>query len=410
MPAPIVALEVGTSKVVALVGEKREDGHIMITGMGEYPSSGLRKGEVIDYENAVVCTRGAIQAAEESGRVNIRQVYLAVSGGHIQSLTNRGITPVRGPAQEITQEDVDNVMDLAGSISLPHDREVLHSLCKHFGVDDQERVANPVGLEGARLCVDMLILHGVRNLLRNTVKVARGLQVDVADVAFAGLCSALAVVTPEQKRSGVLVIDLGGGTTDYFAYADNVVATAGCLGIGGDHVTNDIALAFNIPISQAESLKRRSGSALIDPLVMSQRVKIPAEMGFTGRSVSVKALHSVMNARLSETFHLIRAETEERGVLHQFGGGVILTGGGAHMSGIVELAEKELGLPCTIGKPVHVSGLSAARDRPQYASVVGMVEYGFRTMDEDQGVSIVPPWVKGLFRSRAREERPGGSR
>lgn len=404
MAAPVVALEISTSKVVALVGEKREDGHIMITGMGEYPSSGLRKAEVVDYENAVVCTRGAIQAAEESARVNIRQVYLTVSGGHIQSLTNRGNMPVHRAAEEITQEDIESVIDIAGSISLPHDREVLHSLCQYFGVDDQQRVANPVGLEGARLSVDMLILHGVRNLLRNTVKVVRALQVDVADVAFAGLCSALAVVTPEQKRSGVLVIDLGGGATDYFAYADNVVATAGCLGIGGDHVTNDIALAFNVPISQAESLKRRSGSALIDPLVMSKRVKIPPEMGFTGRSVSLKALHSVINARLSETLHLVRAEVEACGVLHQLGGGVILTGGGAYMAGIVELAEQELGLPCAIGKPVHVSGLSAVRDRPQYASVVGMVEYGFRTMSDDTGVSIVPPWLKGLFKVRAKEE------
>lgn len=401
---PIVALEIGTSKIVALVGDQREDGHLMITGMGEYPSSGLRKAEVKDYENAVVCVRGAIQAAEKSARVSIGQIYLTVSGGHIQSLTNRGGMPLHSQNAEITEEDVDQVIELAEALSLPPDTELLHSLCQHFCVDDQERIAQPIGMEGVRLAVDMLLLYGVRNILRNTIKTVRDLSVDVLDVAFSGLCSALAVVTPEQKQAGVVVIDLGGGTSDYFAYADNVAAAAGCLGIGGDHVTNDIALAFNIPISQAENLKRRSGSALVDPLVMSKRIKIPAEVGFSGRAVSVKSLHTVMNARMSETFQLLRAELEERGIIHQVGAGVILTGGGAHMDSVAELAQSELSLPCTIGKPARTSGLQAVSDRPQYAAVVGMLDYAFRT-NQQESMTIMPPWIRNLWRSRARDQK-----
>ena len=268
---PVVGLEIGTSKVIALVGEMREDGHVMITGMGERSSLGVRKGEIVDLENAVACTRGALEDAEESGRVSIRQVLLAVSGGHIQSMVNRGAVPVMDEDGEIMQEDVDQVMDVARAVNLPPEREVLHTICQHFCVDDQERVTRPEGMEGAKLALDMLVLHGVRNLLRNTVKVVRSIPMTVQDVTFSGLCSALAALTPEQKKSGAVVIDLGAGTTDYIAYAGNVVAAAGALGVGGDHVTNDIAVAFSIPLTQAENLKHESASATVGSVGCSSR-------------------------------------------------------------------------------------------------------------------------------------------
>ena len=255
-----------------LVGEMREDGHVMITGMGERPSVGVRKGEVIDLENAVACTRGALEQAEESSGVTIRQVHLAISGGHIQSIVNRGIAPVLDADGGITQEDIDQVMEVARALNLPPDREILHSICQHFCVDDQEHVIRPEGMAGAKLAVDMLILHGVRSLLRNSVKVVRSIPLDVQDVAFSGLCSALSVLTPEQKKSGALVIDMGAGTTGYLAYAGNVVAAAGALGVGGDHITNDIAIAFGVPLSQAETLKRESGSAVVSAVGAAQRV------------------------------------------------------------------------------------------------------------------------------------------
>jgi len=394
---PIVALEIGTSKVIALVGEIREDGHVMVTGMGEHPSTGVRKGEIIDLENAVVCVRSVLEMAEESGKVAIRQVHLAVSGGHIQNLVNRGTVPVLDKDGEITEEDVEQVMDVARAVNLSPDREILHTICQHFRIDDQERVIRPEGMEGAKLSLDMLVLHGVRSRLRNTVRVARSVPIDVQDVAFSGLCSALSVLTPEQKKSGLVVIDLGGGTTDYLAYAGDVVASAGALGVGGDHITNDIALSFNIPTFQAERLKRESGCAVVDASSVSQKVALPAEVGFPGCTVSLKALHTVINARVDEIFGMIKKRLEKDAILHHVGAGTVLTGGGAHLKRVSQLAEEMFDLPCSVGRPRNVSGLATASEGPEYAACSGLVQYGFKTQVGQRQASPLRNLLKGLF-------------
>jgi len=393
--SPIVAVEIGTSKVVALVGELREDGHVVITGMGEAASSGVRKGEIVDLENAAVCVRSVLGMAEQSGNVYIRQVYLAVSGGHIQSVINRGTVPVLDRRVGITSEDVEQVMEVARAVNLAPDREILHTICRHYCIDDQERVLKPVGMDGAKLSLDVLVVHGVRTRINNTVRVIKNLPVAVQDVAFSGLCSALAVLRTEQKKSGVVVIDLGGGTTNYLAYADGVVAAAGALGVGGDHITNDVALAFNIPTSQAETLKRGSGSALVQATGSSPRVTLPPEVGFPGRTVSVKALQTVIHARVQEILTMIFRRLEREALLHQIGAGVVLTGGGAHLKGMVELAEQVFGLPCSIGTPINVNGLASVTGRPEYATCCGLVLYGFKTSAERPGGSS---FFRGLWR------------
>ncbi len=192
------------------------------------------------------------------------------------------------------------------------------------------------------------------------------------------LCSALAVLTTEQKAGGVIVIDLGGGTTDYVAYADNVVAAAGALGVGGDHITNDIALAFNIPLSHAENLKRESGNAVIDSSSTGQKISVPADVGFPGRAISLRSLHTVMNLRVDEILRMIRKHLANQDILHNVGAGVVLTGGGAHMRGVVSLTERIFGLPCMIGRPRGVSGLMAVTETPEFATCIGMVQYGFK--------------------------------
>ena len=398
---PIVALEIGTTKTVALVGEMRDDGNIMVTGMGEHPTTGVRKGEVTDLENALVCARAALHAAEESGQVTIRQVHLALSGGHIQSLVNRGSAPVLDPNGEITDEDVNQVMNIARAINLPPDREVLHTICQEFYIDDQEKVVRPEGLEGAKLSVDMLALFGVRVRLRNTVKVVRSVPMGVQDVAFSGLCSALAVLTPEQKEAGVLLIDLGGGTTDYVAYATNTLAAAGALGIGGDHVTNDVAMAFSIPVRQAEALKRESGSAVIDLSARSRRISLPSEVGFSAKTISLHALQTVVHARMDEILCMIRTRIEPENLLHHIGAGVVLTGGGARMKEITTLAEKIFGLPCSVGAPRGVSGLAAAIAGPEYATPIGLVRYGFKAAAQAAPQSLLDSWWKKVFGARS---------
>jgi cell division protein FtsA len=301
-------------------------------------------------------------------------VHLTLSGAHIQSLVYRGNIPVLNPAEGITDEDVEQVTDVARAVNLPTDRQVLHSIGQIFYVDG-ERVGRPLGFEGAALALDMLILHAKSSHVRNSVKLLRAIPMDVADVAFSGLCSALAVLTPEQKEGGALVIDFGGGTTTYVAYAAGIFAAAGALGIGGDHVTNDIALAFNIPRAQAERLKREAGGAIAEDAARGQRVTLPAEVGYPSHSVSLAGLHNVMHLRIAETLQLILRDIERQGLLHQIGAGVVLTGGGAHTKGLIKLVERVFRTPCMVGHPKGFSGLAAATEHPEYTAAAGLIRY-----------------------------------
>ncbi len=394
---PIVALEIGTYKTVAVVGEVREGNHILITGIGKHPSKGVRKGEIIDLENAVICARSAIEGAEESSEVAIRQVHLALSGGHMESFVNRGSVPVLDQDGEISEDDVDQVMAVAKAVNLPPDREILHTICRHFWVDEEQKVIRPEGMEGAKLSLDMLILHGVRNRQHNTVRVVKSVPMDVSDVAFSGLCSALAVLSPEQKKRGALVIDLGAGTTDYLAYAGSVVAEAGSLGVGADHVTNDIAQAFNVPLAQSERLKRAHGCAVVDSLSAAKRVSLPPDVGFSGKDVPLKSLNTVINMRVEETLRMVKKRIDPA-ILKQAGAGVVLVGGGAHLKGIQRLVEKVFSLPCSKGKPRNVSGLATATEGLEYATCVGMVQYALRSMSRQRQGAGIGGWIKGILR------------
>jgi len=389
--SPVVAVEIGTSKVVALVGDVREDGHIVIVGIGEQPSSGIRKGEVTDVNHAEACVRAALGAAEETGQVTIHQVYLALSGGHIEATANRGSIPVHSANRVVTEDDVAEVTELARAVNLPAERKILHSIGQIFHVDG-ERVGNPLGFEGAQLALDMLILHAKNTHVRTFVRLLRNIQQDVADVAFSGLCSALAVVTPEQKEGGVLVIDLGGGTTTYVAYAAGTLAAAGALGLGGDHVTNDIAQAFNIPRSQAERLKKEAGSAMTDDAARTTRVSLPPELGYPGRTVSMTALHTVIHLRLGELLNLVLRDIDRHGIRHQISAGVILTGGGARMKGIRTLAERTFGVPCALGIPIGFTGQSQSYENPEFSTAAGLLRYAARNAASQRRASP----LKGL--------------
>lgn len=391
--APVVGLEIGTTKVIALVGELRDDGVIMVTGMGERPSAGVRKGEIIDFENAAVCVKSVLAMAEERSNVAVREVLLAVTGGHLQGMINRGTVPVFDKDGEISADDIEEVMDVARAVNLPPEREVLHTISQYFYIDQDRPVINPEGMEGAQLSVDMLVIHGVRNRLNNTVRVAKSIPVDVQDVACSGLCSALSVLTAEQKKSGVVVIDIGGGVTDFVVYAEGVVAAASVLAVGGDHVTNDIAVGFGIPTAQAEQLKKENGSVHPRPTVDEPQVALPPEGGFPGRSVSVASLNAIMHARVEETLAMVKRRLEKDDLLHHLGAGVVLTGGGAYTTGIVNLAEAVFGLPASIGRPRNISGLASATSGPEYATASGLVHYGFKTVRNQSKALPLPSWL-----------------
>ena len=251
---------------------------------------------------------------------------------------------------------------------------------------------------GPKLSMDMLVVYGVRNRIHNTVRVVQSIPMEVRDVAFSGLCSALSVLSAEQKKTGVIVIDMGGGTTDYLVYANGVVAAAGSLAVGGDHVTIDIAQAFNIPNSQAEKLKKEYGAAAYHLTDSSKRVGVAAEGGFAGRSVHMKSLNVVINARIDETLGMIKRELQTSGILTHIGAGVVLTGGGAHLDGVVNWAQHVFGLPCNIGIPRNVTGLATATEGPEYATCCGLVQYAFRTMNGRRQAASIGKVLKGLFR------------
>lgn len=393
-PEPIVALEIGTGKIAALVGEVREDGSLMITGMGVHESRGVRKGEIVDLDTAAICVRAAIQEAEESGKVDVAEVHLAVSGGHIRGSVNTGRLRILGTDGIVSERDAENVVEVAKSMNIPEDREILHSIPQHYSIDDDQLVTNPVGMEGAILGLNVLILHAVRSRIRNTVRAVRSLPLQVADVVFGGLCSALAVLTPEQKESGVIVIDIGAGTTDYVVYADSVVASAGSIAVGGDHIVNDIALAFNIPLQRAEILKKEHGSALYSGRDDSRNLTIPPEVGFPGTQIRLSALNGVINSRLDELFSMIKKQLGEQ-VLRHIGAGVVLTGGVSALNGLTELASSIFDLPCAVGRPRNVSGITAAIDSPEFAVCCGLIIYAHRTASrEEPGFG---GWLKSLL-------------
>lgn len=391
--APIVALDIGTSQIRVLVGEPREDQGIDVLGMGVEPSCGVRKSEIVDFDNALISVKSALQQAEESSDVSIRSIYLLLTGGHIESVVNHGTVPIMDASREIDAHHMNDVARAARRANLGEKREIVHTVNQYYSVDDQEGVVSPEGMEGQYLGLNVIIIHGAANRIRNRVKVASTVPLDVDDVAYSGLCSGLSVLTPDQKESGVLLVDLGGGSTDIILYAPRYLAFAQTLGVGGEHVTNDIAIGLKLPTRQAERLKREHGSAIADHSLRGKSVSLPADGGFAGKTVKLLNLNTIINARMEETFRMIRRICEDEGALQQIGSGVVLTGGGAMLDGAERLAEKVFNMPVTVAQPHNVSGLDTVAMTPEYAAATGMLRYGM--MAERQGS---PGGISNIFK------------
>lgn len=397
---PVVALEIGTSKTVALVGEVRDDGALVVTGKGEHATAGVRKGEIIDPENVLPVVRRALADAGRNSHVTINEVVLAINSGSIRGSHFHGGTPVSSPDGTISMDDIEEVQELARAVHLPDDREMIHSIDQNYFVDDYGPVVNPEGMVGAKLTLNVLGFHGVRSLIQTAQRTVERLSVQVQESVFGGLASALAVLTPAQKRSGVLVIDLGAGTTDYVAYADEVMACGGSLGVGGDHVTNDIVIGFNIAHSRAEKIKRDYGSAMVLDTEDPPRIPIPAELGFASCQLNVCSMNRVIHERMKETFEKIRKPLEENHTLSRLGSGIVLTGGGAKMKDIHALAERVFGLPCVTGTPRNVLSREGALDGPEYATCCGLIDYAFRIrelQDDDDSFLQIGNWMRKLL-------------
>lgn len=372
----VVGLEVGTSKVCAVVGELSVDGALNIVGLGQSRSRGVRKGEIADAPVVEEDIRHAIVEAEQMADVEIRSVYLGVTGGHVRGFTNRGVHPVVSSDREISEEDVQDVIKNAKTINLPAQNHVIHAIRQHFLVDGQAGITNPVGMLGARVEVDVHVIHGNLNRLQNAIRAVKGLQLEVDDIVFNGLASSLALLSNEQKELGAMVIDIGGGTTEYVVYANGIIKHTGILAIGGDHVTNDLAFGLKVPLSRAEQLKLEHGVALMEDSVKGQTLNCTTELGLALKPINLEHLRRIMSLRLEEIFQLIADDLEQTGVLAYSRAGVFLCGGGARIPHIAKQAEQVLKMPASIGKTNSISGLKSALDQPEFATAIGLVKFG----------------------------------
>jgi cell division protein FtsA len=283
----------------------------------------------------------------------------------------------------ITADERQEVMENARAVNLPHDHEILHAIPGQYYIDDKEGVVNPDGMVGSRLSMDMLILYGQSNPIRNLDRLADESAIEGAEMAFAGLCCGLSALTPQQKEVGAILIDLGAGTTDYVVYSDKLVIGAGSIGVGGDHVTNDLAVGLNLSTTQAERLKVNYGAAMVDLGARGRRISIPPESGFRAQEGLSRDVNTVMHARMEEIFDLVKRRIGPEALKRNFGAGVVLTGGGARMTRVQDLASRVFEMPCHVGYPKEVSGLALPAESPEYASVVGMLKLGWRNMQAE---------------------------
>ncbi|HEX9048092.1 MAG TPA: cell division protein FtsA [Verrucomicrobiae bacterium] len=372
----IAGLEIGTSKMCVVVGEQTADGALNIIGLGQARSRGVRKGEIIDPAQVEEDLRAAMFEAEQMADVEIRSVFLGVSGGHIRGFNNRGVHPVVSADREISAEDVEDVVKNAKAINLPAENTVIHAVRQHFYVDGQDGVTNPVGMLGARLEVDMHVIHGHANRLQNAIRLVRATSLEVDDVVFNGIASSLALLSNEQKELGALVIDIGGGTTEFVVYSDGVIRHSGVLAVGGDHVSNDLAYGLKVPLSRAEKLKLEYGAATVNESVKGQTISLTNELGLELKRVNHEHLQRIMSLRLEEIFQLIAQELERVALTDYLRAGVLLCGGGSRVPGILPLAENIFQMNVTAGHACAISGLTAALDQPEFAAAIGLVKFG----------------------------------
>ena len=375
-PSIFVGLEVGTSKVCAVVGEVNDAGALNIIGVGQAKSRGVRKGEIVDGTVASEDIRNAIVEAEQMANVEIRSVFLGVTGGHMRGFNNRGFHPVASHDREITQDDVQDVIKNAKAINLPAENHVVHVIRQHFLVDGQDGIVNPVGMFGARVEVDVHVLHGNYNRLQNPIRAVKSLQIEVEGVVFSGLASALSLLSSHQKELGSLVIDIGGGTTEYVVYSGGIIKHAGVLAVGGDHISNDLAYGIKVPLGRAEQLKIEYGSALVEPSIRGQTIQLTSDLGLPEKSINLDHLRRIISLRLEEVFTLIAGELEAAGLLDYLRCGVFLCGGVSRARDIIKLAERVFGMPASIGNSSSISGVKSALDQPEFASTIGVAKFG----------------------------------
>ena len=374
----IAGLDVGTTKSCCVIAEWSPVGNLDIVGVGVSPCRGLRKGVVVNIDSTVESIKQAVSEAEEMAGVEIASVLVGIAGGHIRGVNSRGVVAVSGKHREVSQNDIDRALDAARTINLPQDREVIHVLPQTYVVDDQDGVKEPLGMSGVRLEVEVHLVTGATTSVRNVIRSVNRAGLQVQDVVLEPLASAEAVLSEEEKELGVLIIDLGGGTTDVALFRDGAVWYTGVLPLGGDHISNDIAVGLRTPTGDAEELKKRHGCALTALVREDEAVDVPSVGGRKARRLSRHILSEIIQPRVEEIFTLVARDLARAGLEDVAAAGVVLTGGTSIMQGVPELAEQVFDVPVRRGAHTGLSGLADVVQSPIYATGVGLALYGAR--------------------------------
>ncbi len=376
----LVGLDLGTTKVCAIVGEVKEGGQVDIIGIGISPSHGLKKGVVVNIDSTVESIKKAVQEAELMAGVEINSVFVGISGGHIKGINSRGVAAIKN--REVGQADVARAIDGARAVNIPMDQQILHVLPQEFITDDQDGIKDPLGMSGTRLDVKVHIITGAVTAIQNIVKSCSRAGLNVNDLVLQPLASSRAVLTSEEQELGVVVADIGGGTTDLAFFLEGSLWHTEVLPIGGNHLTNDIAIGLRTPASEAEKIKIKYGCALASLVKHEETLDVPSVGGRPPRLLSRQILCEIIEPRVEELFGMVQQRLKKTGFEDMFASGVVLTGGTALMEGVQDAAERYLGLPIRRGTPRNIGGLMDVVNSPIYATGVGLVIYGAENQQE----------------------------
>ena len=390
-----VGLDIGTSKVVAIVGKRGEDGSVEIVGIGSHPSRGLKRGVVVNIETTVSAIQRAVEEAELMAGCNIHSVYAGIAGSHIKSLNSHGIVAVKD--REVVQADIDRVIDAAQAVAIPADQKVLHILPQEYVIDNQEGIKEPLGMSGVRLEAKVHLVTCAVNAAQNIEKCVQQCELDVDDIILEQLASSYAVLTDDEKELGVCVVDIGGGTTDMAIFTGGSIRHTAVIPIAGDQVTNDIAMALRTPTQNAEEIKIKYACALTQLAGADDTIKVPSVGERPPRDLSRQALAEVVEPRYEELFTLVQAELRRSGFEDLIAAGVVLTGGTSKMEGVVELAEEIFHMPVRLASPQRVTGLSDVVNNPMYATGVGLLMYGLNQRESGTTPSAKAASAEGVM-------------
>lgn len=377
-----VGLDIGTTKIAAVVARLDEYNTLNIAGVGTSPSHGLRRGVIINIEKTVQSIKKALEQAQLMSGCHIDNIYAGIAGDHIRSINSKGVIAVGGKDKIITQNDLDRVVDAAKAIALPMDREIIHILPQEFIVDDQDGIKDPVGMAGTRLECEVHIVTASAASVRNIVNCVKQAGYSVEEIVLEPYASSLAVLNHDELDLGVAIMDIGGGTTDIAVFLDGSIRFTSVLGLGGEHVTNDLSHGLRTPMDQAEEIKKKHGCALQSMVAEDEHVMVSGIHGRAPREIARSVLSAIIEPRMEEMFTMVLSELEKSGVYDSLAAGIVLTGGASLLPGTTELAERVIGIPAKIGTPIVSGGLVETVKSPIFSTSVGLIQYAVKKKPE----------------------------